>query len=120
MHFNHLVDFDCMIWVEKRWSDISNIGQQIIASFSQFSAWSIHVSKELVVPYICVFTKTLKLSEVAMDHSTLRNLNTHQIATPSRTSFGLRLRNMNILSKNVKRYGHILRQDLWAHYNSRT
>lgn len=81
MHFNHLVDFDCMIWVEKRWSDISNIGQQIIASFSQFSAWSIHVSKELVVPYICVFTKTLKLSEVAMDHSTLRNLNTHQIAT---------------------------------------
>jgi hypothetical protein len=31
---------------------------------------------------------------------------------PSRTSFGMRMRNMNILSKNVMCYGHILRQDL--------
>jgi biotin synthase-related radical SAM superfamily protein len=28
---------------------------------------------------------------------------------PSRASFGTRMRNMNILSKNVMRYGHILR-----------
>jgi hypothetical protein len=33
-------------------------------------------------------------------------------ARPSRTSFGMRMRNMNILNKNVMRYGHILRQDL--------
>jgi hypothetical protein len=31
---------------------------------------------------------------------------------PSRTFFGMRMKNMNILSKNVMRYGHILRQDL--------
>jgi hypothetical protein len=31
---------------------------------------------------------------------------------PSRASFDMRMRNMNILSKNVMRYGHILRQDL--------
>jgi hypothetical protein len=31
---------------------------------------------------------------------------------PSRTSFDMRMRNMNILSKNVMRYGHILKQDL--------
>jgi hypothetical protein len=31
---------------------------------------------------------------------------------PSRTFFGMRMKNMNILSKNVMCYGHILRQDL--------
>jgi hypothetical protein len=34
-----------------------------------------------------------------------------EFAYPSRTSFGMRMRNMNILSKNVIRYGHILRKD---------
>jgi hypothetical protein len=33
-------------------------------------------------------------------------------ANPNRTFFGMRMNNMNILSKNVMRYGHILRQDL--------
>ncbi len=34
------------------------------------------------------------------------------VARPSRTSCGMYMKNMNILSKNVMRYGHILRQDL--------
>jgi hypothetical protein len=80
-NFNHLVDFDCMIWVERIWRDLRDVGQQIIASFSQFSAWSVDVFKGLHNSCICVFTKTLKLLEVKIDHRTLRELNTHQIAT---------------------------------------
>ncbi len=38
--------------------------------------------------------------------------NTSRRLYPSRTSCGMRMKNMNLLSKNVMHYGHILRQDL--------
>jgi hypothetical protein len=38
---------------------------------------------------------------------------------PSRTFFGMRMKNMNILSKNVMRYGHILSSSLGKRLNKK-
>ena len=80
----HLLDFDCTLSCQLRSRADNNPCQQIIASFSKYSYWSVHVCESNTnATYICIYTKSPKMidSNIEINHSILRKLNGNEIAT---------------------------------------
>lgn len=56
--FDHLLEFDCTVWVELYLQEVDDISQQIIESFAQFPHWSVDAFQDSSSKsYVCVYTQ---------------------------------------------------------------